>query len=113
MAEIKGAYRRLARKYHPDVSEERDAEARFKEVNEAYCALKDAGRRAADRERLRRIAARDRETERRIAVAARYVVRTRHVEVERGRRAIGEPTCDECGAPARARATCACAWPRS
>ena len=34
--EIKRAYRRLARKYHPDVSKEADAEVRFKEVGEAY-----------------------------------------------------------------------------
>jgi curved DNA-binding protein len=34
--DIKRAYRRLARKYHPDVSKEPDAEARFKEVGEAY-----------------------------------------------------------------------------
>ena len=34
--DIKRAYRRLARKYHPDVSKEKDAEARFKEVGEAY-----------------------------------------------------------------------------
>ncbi len=34
--EIKKSYRRLARKYHPDVSEEADAEGKFKEVNEAY-----------------------------------------------------------------------------
>ena len=33
---IKSAYRRLARKYHPDVSKEKDAEDRFKAVNEAY-----------------------------------------------------------------------------
>ena len=33
--EIKRAYRKLARKYHPDVSKESDAEARFKEVGEA------------------------------------------------------------------------------
>ena len=33
--EIKRAYRKLARKYHPDVSKETDAEARFKEVGEA------------------------------------------------------------------------------
>ncbi|VEC21837.1 Curved DNA-binding protein [Shimwellia blattae] len=43
---IKTAYRRLARKYHPDVSSEKDAEARFKEVAEAYEVLKDEGRRA-------------------------------------------------------------------
>jgi curved DNA-binding protein len=45
--EIKKAYRRLARKYHPDVSKEKDAEARFKEVQEAYEVLKDTEKRAA------------------------------------------------------------------
>ena len=46
-AEIKKAYRRLARKYHPDVSKESDAEARFKEVGEAYEVLKDKEKRQA------------------------------------------------------------------
>ncbi|HZE91091.1 MAG TPA: DnaJ domain-containing protein, partial [Rhizobacter sp.] len=45
--EIKRAYRKLARKYHPDVSKEADAEAHFKEVAEAYEALNDAEKRAA------------------------------------------------------------------
>jgi curved DNA-binding protein len=45
--EIKRAYRRLARKYHPDVSKEKDAEAHFKEVGEAYEVLKDPQKRAA------------------------------------------------------------------
>ena len=45
--EIKRAYRRLARKYHPDVSHEGDAEVRFKEINEAYEALKDPDKREA------------------------------------------------------------------
>ena len=45
--EIKRAYRRLARKYHPDVSKEKDAERRFKEVGEAYEVLKDLEKRAA------------------------------------------------------------------
>jgi curved DNA-binding protein len=45
--EIKRAYRRLARKYHPDVSKEPDAEARFKEINEANEVLKDPEKRAA------------------------------------------------------------------
>ena len=45
--EINKAYRRLARKYHPDVSKEPDAEARFKEMQEAYEVLKDPKKRAA------------------------------------------------------------------
>ena len=44
---IKQAYRKLARKYHPDVSKEPDAEARFKEINEANEVLKDPEKRAA------------------------------------------------------------------
>ncbi|MFT4178451.1 MAG: DnaJ C-terminal domain-containing protein [Thermomonas sp.] len=46
-AEIKTAYRRLARKYHPDVSKEKGAEEKFKAVNEAYEALRDPDRRKA------------------------------------------------------------------
>jgi curved DNA-binding protein len=45
--EIKRVYRKLARKYHPDVSKEADAELRFKEVGEAYEVLKDPEKRAA------------------------------------------------------------------
>jgi curved DNA-binding protein len=45
--QIKQAYRKLARKYHPDVSKEPDAEAKFKEVAEAYQTLKDPEKRAA------------------------------------------------------------------
>jgi curved DNA-binding protein len=45
--EIKRAYRKLARKFHPDVSKEADAEARFKELGEAYEVLKDPEKRAA------------------------------------------------------------------
>ena len=45
--EIKRAYRKLARKYHPDVSKEADAEALFKELGEAYAVLKDPEKRAA------------------------------------------------------------------
>jgi curved DNA-binding protein len=46
-AQIKQAYRKLARKYHPDVSKEKDAEARFKDVGEAYEVLKNPEKRAA------------------------------------------------------------------
>jgi len=45
--EIKRAYRKLARKYHPDVSKEADAEQKFKELGEAYEVLKDPEKRAA------------------------------------------------------------------
>lgn len=45
--EIKQAYHRLARKFHPDISKEPDAEQRFKEINEAYEVLKDPQKRAA------------------------------------------------------------------
>ena len=45
--EVKRAYRKLARKYHPDVSKEKDAEAKFKELGEAYEVLKDPQKRAA------------------------------------------------------------------
>jgi len=44
--DLKKAYRRLARKYHPDVSKEADAETHFKEINEAYEVLKDPEKRA-------------------------------------------------------------------
>jgi curved DNA-binding protein len=46
-AQIKQAYRKLARKYHPDVSKEKNAEANFKEVGEAYEVLKSPEKRAA------------------------------------------------------------------
>jgi curved DNA-binding protein len=46
-AEIKTAYRRLARKYHPDVSKEGGAEDKFKAINEAHEALRDPQKRAA------------------------------------------------------------------
>ena len=45
--EIKRAYRKLARKYHPDVSREADAEAKFKELGEAHEVLRDPEKRAA------------------------------------------------------------------
>src|ERR1700691_4216633 len=45
--EIKRAYRKLARKYHPDVSKEKNAETKFKEVQEADEVLRDSAKRAA------------------------------------------------------------------
>lgn len=45
--EIKSAFRQLARKLHPDVNKEPDAEERFKEINEAYAVLSDTEKRAA------------------------------------------------------------------
>jgi len=45
--EVKSAYRKLARKYHPDVSKEPGAEEKFKEIGEAYETLKDPQKRAA------------------------------------------------------------------
>lgn len=45
--DLKGAFRRLARQYHPDVNKDSNAEERFKEINEAYAVLSDSDRRAA------------------------------------------------------------------
>ena len=45
--ELKSAFRSLARKYHPDVSDDPDAEEKFKEINEAYAVLSDGEKRAA------------------------------------------------------------------
>jgi molecular chaperone DnaJ len=46
-SEIKSAFRGLARKYHPDVSQEPDAEEKFKDINEAYAVLSDKDKRTA------------------------------------------------------------------
>ncbi len=45
--ELKSAFRTLARKYHPDINKEPDAEEKFKEINEAYAVLSDAEKRRA------------------------------------------------------------------
>ncbi|CAN0605734.1 unnamed protein product, partial [Ectocarpus sp. 12 AP-2014] len=45
--DVRKAFRKLARKYHPDVNTDADAESKFKDVNEAYEVLKDNERRAA------------------------------------------------------------------
>src|SRR5512138_2793029 len=45
--DLKSAFRRLARQYHPDVNKSPDAEERFKEINEAYAVLSDPDKRAA------------------------------------------------------------------
>lgn len=55
--EIKKAYRKLARKYHPDVSKEEDADTKFKDVGEAYEVLKDPEKRA-EYDQLRKYGAR-------------------------------------------------------
>jgi curved DNA-binding protein len=57
---IRRAYRKLARKYHPDLNSDSDAEERFKELGEAYEVLSDADK----RERYDRLGARWREAER-------------------------------------------------
>ena len=44
-AEIKSAFRKLAKKYHPDINKEPDAEEKFKEVQEAYAVLSDENKR--------------------------------------------------------------------
>jgi curved DNA-binding protein len=46
-ADIKKAYRKLAHKFHPDISKEADAKEKFQEVGEAYETLKDTEKRAA------------------------------------------------------------------
>jgi curved DNA-binding protein len=58
--EIKAAYRKLARKYHPDMNPDKDAEERFKEVAEAWEVLKDDHRRA-EYDELRRYGGRHRQ----------------------------------------------------
>src|SRR5512139_2420037 len=45
--DLKAAFRKLARQYHPDVNKESDAEERFKEINEAFAVLSDDEKRAA------------------------------------------------------------------
>ncbi|HEY3698822.1 MAG TPA: DnaJ C-terminal domain-containing protein [Spongiibacteraceae bacterium] len=55
-AEIKTSYRKLARKYHPDISKEKDAEEKFKELGEAYEVLKDPEKRA-EYDQLRQLGA--------------------------------------------------------
>ena len=45
--DLKAAFRRLARQYHPDVNKAPDAEDKFKEINEAYAVLSDSDKRAA------------------------------------------------------------------
>src|SRR5690606_24866174 len=60
--EIKKAYKRLARRYHPDVSKEADAERKFKDLGEAYEVLRDSDKRA-EYDQLRRFGARGRDNQ--------------------------------------------------
>ena len=107
-AEVKRAWRRQARRFHPDVCGDVDAAERFVEARRAYETLTAPDFRERYEEWRRERAEREEALRRRIAAEARNQVRTRHVEVERGRRSIGEPLCATCGAPARTRATCEC-----
>lgn len=107
-AEVKRAGRRQARRFHPDVCGDVDAAEKFVEARRAYETLTAPDFRERYEEWRRRRAELDAKVLRRTAAEARSLARTRHVEVERGRRAMGEPLCATCGAPARARATCEC-----
>lgn len=107
-AEVKLAWRRQARRFHPDVSRELDAKEKFVAARQAYEAVSAPDFRERYAEWRRERAERDRAVLRRVEAEARRQVRTRHVEVERARRGVGGPRCETCGAPASARATCEC-----
>ncbi len=107
-AEVKRAWRRQARRFHPDVCGDVDAAEKFVEARQAYETLTAPDFREKYEEWRRERAELEREIQRRIEAESRNQVRTRHVEVERARRGIEEPLCGTCGAPARTRATCAC-----
>ena len=76
--EIKRVYRRLARKYHPDVSKEANAEEKFKEVQEAYEVLKDPEKRAAYDQLGSQLALRDSNSRRRPTGATDFEFSTSH-----------------------------------
>ena len=54
-AEIKKAYRKLARQYHPDVNDSPDSEERFKEINEAFMSIKNLKQKTNSKRSMQRM----------------------------------------------------------
>jgi DnaJ-like protein len=97
---VEAAYRRLARKYHPDVSTAAGAEQRMKEINAAYRVLRDPPRRAAyDRELLHHAPLRDEPTRPPSAAEWQYDPTAQGLLACRNHAAaVAVGTCVDCGA---------------